>query len=497
MKHRQILLNALTTFAQVIGSAATLFFLYRFLLRTIGIEQLGIWSLILATTSVVTLANQGFSTSIVKFVAQYATRGNPEDVSVLLQTALISIGPALAVISLGLYPGAQWILGFVLPRSSVAEAYAILPFAFVSLWINIVGGILQAGLAGHELITFCNYVELGGSVLYLFLAILLVPRHGLLGLAYAQTVQSGACLITTWFLLRRRIPQFPFVPHRWSRELFREVAGYGLQFQLITASQAMREPVTKALLAKFGGLALTGFYDLASRWVVNFREMIVQANQVLIPTVSRLHAGDPKAIPSLYRDSYRLIFFLAIPTFASLVVMSPLVSHVWIGHYEPVFVRFVALLAAGWLVNILSNPAYVVDLGTGSLRWITIGCTLTAALNLVAGYTAGEHWGGMAVVIVSVCSLMLGYLIVAIAYHIENRVPYGELLPRESMGIVLSSLVGVLLFLPLLQSAFVSAIIFVHVATTLAALAILIAIPIWFHPMRKRLVRWVFARVPA
>src|SRR5271154_6628635 len=147
MKHRQLLLNALTTLAQVIGSAATLFFLYRYLLRTIGIEQLGIWSLVLATTSVVTLANQGFSTSIVKFVAQYAARDSADDVSALLQTALISIGFALVVISIGLYPGARWILGIVLPQSRVAAAYAILPFAFASLWINILGGILQAGLA--------------------------------------------------------------------------------------------------------------------------------------------------------------------------------------------------------------------------------------------------------------------------------------------------------------------------------------------------------------
>ena len=497
MNRKQILLNALTTLAQVIGSAATLFFLYRFLLRRIGIEQLGIWSLVLASTSVVTLANQGFSTSIVKFVAKYAAQENVDDVSLLLQTALISIGLALAVISIGLYPGARWVLGLVLPRSSVATAYAILPFAFASLWINILGGILQAGLAGHQLITLCNYVELGGSVLYLLLAILLVPGHGLLGLAYAQTVQAVACGFAAWILLCRRLPHFPFIPHCWNRSLFRELAGYGFQFQFITAGQALREPVTKALLAKFGGLALTGFYDMASRWVVNFREAIVQTNQVLVPTVSHLHEREPESVPALYRESYRLIFFLAVPTFASLVAISPLVSRLWIGHYEPVFVRFVALLAVGWLINTLANPAYVMGLGTGSLRWITTGCALTAAINLIVGLVAGRHRGGTAVVAVSVCSLMLGYLVVIIAYHTENRVPFGVLLPRESMTIVFSSFVGVLLFLPLLDSSFASAVFWPRAAAAITALALLIAIPMWTHPLRKRLQLWIFARLPA
>jgi O-antigen/teichoic acid export membrane protein len=497
MNRRQILLNALTSLAQVIGSAATLFFLYRFLIRSIGIEQLGIWSLILATTSVVTLANQGFSTSIVKFVAKYAARENAEDVSALLQTALISIGLALAVVSIGLYPGARWILGVVLPRTSIVAAYAILPFAFASLWINILGGILQAGLAGHQLITLCNYVELGGSVLYLLLAILLVPRYGLLGLAYAQIAQAVVCFLATWFLLRLRIPRFPCVPHRWNRPLFRELASYGFQFQFITASQALREPVTKALLAKFGGLALTGFYDMGSRWVVNFREMIVQANQVLVPTVSSLHEREPESIPALYRESYRLIFFLAIPTFASLVVMSPIVSRIWIGYYEPVFVRFVGLLAVGWLINTLANPAYVMNLGTGSLRWITIGCTLTAALNLAVGFVAGKYWGGTAVVAVSVSSLILGYLIVVIAYHFDNRVAFGVLFPHESIAILFSSLIGVFLFLPLFRSSFASVLFSLRAATAITALAALIAIPMWGHPLRKRLQLWVLARLLA
>ena len=71
-----------------------LFFLYRFLIRSVGVERLGVWSLVLAATSIVTLANQGFSTSIVKFVAKYAVRENGEDVSALMQTALVSVGLA-------------------------------------------------------------------------------------------------------------------------------------------------------------------------------------------------------------------------------------------------------------------------------------------------------------------------------------------------------------------------------------------------------------------
>ena len=139
----------------------------------------------------------------------------------------------------------------------------------------------------------------------------------------------------------------PLLPVRWNRALFHEMRGYGLQFQFITMAQAAREPVTKALLAKFGGLAFTGFYDMASRWVFTFRELIVQANLVLVPTVANLRERAPRSIPAIYRESYRVIFFLSVPAFAFLTAVSPIISRIWIGRYEPAFVIFVALLPPG------------------------------------------------------------------------------------------------------------------------------------------------------
>jgi len=357
MRRRQVLWNAATTFAQVLANAAILFLLYRFLLNSLGIERLGIWSLVLATTSIITLANQGLSSSIVKFVATYAARGNSADVSTLLQTAVISAGALLIVLSIGLYPLAGRALTLVLPSSRVAEAVAVLPFALISLWLNVIGMIAQAGLAGHEHIAQCNFIDFGGSLSYLALAILLVPRHGLLGLAVAQIAQGAIGLVFTWHLLRRRVAALPWLPRLWSRAKFKEMAAYSAEFQFIAMCQAVREPSTKALLAKFGGLAFTGYYDMASRFVVTVRELIVQANQVLVPTVSHMFEQDPDAVPRIYRESYRLLFFLVVPSFACLVIASPLVSLLWIGHYESVFVDFVAILAAAAVLSSRRFPA--------------------------------------------------------------------------------------------------------------------------------------------
>jgi O-antigen/teichoic acid export membrane protein len=495
MKRRQILFNALSTIAQLIGNAALLFFLYRFLIREVGIERLGVWSLLLATTSLVTLANQGLSMSIVKFVARYAARESPEDVSVLVETALITAGAILAVLSIVLYPGARWALSFVLPAARLGEGLAILPFALVSLWLNVLGTVVQAGLAGHELITLCNYIEFSGSASYLVLAFVFVPRHGLVGLAAAQVAQAAFGLAAAWYLLRRCVPQLSFVPRHWSRSRFREMLGYGAHFQWITICQSVREPITKALLAKFAGLSYTGFYDMAARLVVTLRELIVQANQVLVPTISSLCEGERDVVGRIYRQSFRVVFFLAVPSFAVLAMASPVISVLWIGRYEPIFVRFVGLLTIGWLVNVLCNPAYVVDLGTGSLHWVSIGCAVTAVLNAGLGLIAGEFAGGTAIVAAGALSLVTGYLIVLIAYHRHAHESFGILLPRESRKILALSMASGLVLLPLLYSSEASAISPFVFASAALVLAVLVAIPVWTHPVRRQLFEWLAAEI--
>ncbi len=178
-----------------------------------------------------------------------------------------------------------------------------------------------------------------------------------------------------------------------------------------------------------------------------------------------------------------------MPAFVLLVAMSPAVSVIWLGRYQPLFVEFVALLATGWLVNVLSNPAYVVDLGTGALRWVSLGCLLTAALNAGLGFAAGKMFGGPAVVLATVVSLIAGYAAILAAYHIQNRVPFRALIPPASAGILAASGGVALLFFPFASHAgsFSAA----RVAWGLVAALVMLIVPMWVHPMRRRVWNWV------
>jgi O-antigen/teichoic acid export membrane protein len=491
IQKRRVLINAASSIIQVVAISVALFILYRFLLDTIGVEKLGVWSVVLATTSVAAIANLGLSASVVKFVAKYVARRQEQTVVDVIQTAAISTGVAVGFLLIAVYSFAGWLLSLVAPSDALRDALCILPYGLIALWVMIIASVFQAGLDGYHRIDLRSMLLIASVMFHLVLCFVLVPIHGLMGLAYARVAQVSVLLIATWLLLKRLIPKLPFVPCRWNRKLFQEMVGYGLNFQVTSISQLLCDPLVKVLLTKFGGLAMTGFYEMASRMVLQFRMVLVSANQVLVPTIADLQEKDPEAIQKVYKDSYNLLFYIAVPFFLIIIALTPIISQLWIGTYESTFVSFSMLLALGWLLNTLTAPAYFANLGIGKLRWNTIGHVTTAVLNLGLGLLLGSTYGGMGVVSGWVISMVVGSFIITISYHYRYGMSMIELLSKEGIGIMSAAIcalgVSLALYYELndkltpLTMATVVVLVFLGI----------VFIPLWYHPMRKRLTRWI------
>lgn len=491
IQKRRVLINAIMSVVQVVVTGGVLFVLYRFLLDTIGIEQLGIWSVVLATTSVANIANFGLSASVVKFVAKYLARDEEQTVANVIQTSAISVGILTGLVLLIAYPFANWLLSLVIPVANLKDAFSILPYALLSLWIMVLASVFRAGLEGYQRFDLTSMLFMGGAIFYLILSFLLVPVYGLMGLAYAQVAQSSLLLMGTWVMLKQNLPLLPIVPYKWNRKLLREMVGYGLHFQAISISQMLCDPITKALLAKFGGLAMVGFYEMASRMLLQFRMLLVSANQVLVPVIADLQERAPKLIQDVYKDSYRLMLYIALPFYSIIIAFTPLISDIWIGHYEAIFVIFSILLAVNLFINTLSVPAYFSYLGTGDLKWNTLGHVTMAFMNTVLGLILGYFYGGIAVVIAWIFSAITGSLMIAISYCYSYKIRLRELLPRESLGVALTCLIAT--FSTLLIYYWSNHTFTVTMAIGIAILVFVtsVSIPLWLHPMRKRLIGWI------
>ena len=479
------------TIMQVMVSSVILFFLYRYLLHTLGVAKLGVWSVVMATASASRMSEMGLSGSVVKFVAKYRAHSDMLSVSEAVQTAAISTAVLLSIALGFLFPVFSWLLKFVIPASDLPEGLAILPYMLISLWCIALAGVFQSGLEGCQRIDLRSWILMGSSTLYLLLTVILVPEFGLIGLAFGQVLQAVIVLVISWILLRNESGIIPLIPIRWSKRLFREMIGYGANFQIVSIVGMMFEPVTKGLLSRYGGLAMVGYYEMASRMVLQFRIMIVSANQVLVPVIAGLQETAPDRIRTIYKESYRLMVYLSVPLFAGLVTAIPVISELWIGTYENTFVFFALVLTLAWFLNILISPAYFANLGTGHLLWNTVGHVVIGILNLILGVALGVLYGGIGVVWGWAWALVIGSGLILFSYHVRHGIPLRDLLPEESRVLCLAGAIGAALGL-LFYYTYYGRWVGPLAGVTGVMIYVLIALPFcWFHPMRGRLVQWL------
>ena len=484
MNTSRVVRNAFVAAVQALVTGATLFFLYRYLLIKLGAADLGVWALVLATTSAASLANLGIASSTTKFVSQYLARNQPETASSIIQSAAISVVVILSIILPLTYPLLDDALGFFIQETEEFEdAMLILPYALFSFWLNSVAGVFQACIDGFQRVDLRGYLLMGMSVLYLLLVFWLVPIAGLEGLAQAQVIQAALLLLISWYILKRLMPALPLIPLHWKYRTFREILGYSLNFQVIAMTQLLMIPVAKALMARFGGVSIVAYFEMAYRMVFQLRSLIAAGHQAIVPTIADVQEKDPAKLRAIYHQSFKIILFLVLAGLPFCMMITPFVSWLWIGAYNPWFILFSYLLFTGWFLNLLTNPAYFANLGTGELRWNVYGHVVIGVLNIGLGILLGQRFGGTGIVLGFVIALLIGSSLIMLAYNKKHHVSISNILDLRSLQVGGASIIALLItgFVYTRYEASLSPLLMLSI--NLGIYALIVAWPILRHPI--------------
>lgn len=489
---RRVFVNVVMSLGQVIVSGIAFLFLYRYLLDSIGSELAGVWALLLAWTTSLSVSNFGMSGGALKFVSKYRAHADEQSVVRVVETSILSCLAALLFVLPIAWPVFEKLIHLIIePAEYINEALMVLPYAMITFGLTSLSTIINSCIDGTQRVYLRNILIMLSALLYLGLTIFLVPRTGFLGLAQAQIAQTGITLIIGWIMLRAVIPSLPVLPFRWNKAIFKEIFAYSFNFQVISITQLLFQPVTKSLLSVFGGVGQVYYFEMAHKLVMQLRGMIVIAHQSIVPAIAHWHEKNREFVQIAYRNAFQILLVLVLLSLPLLAGLAPTISRLWIGHYEHFFVLCFLCLLTGWFLNILSNPAYFGYLGIGRLRWNILGHLAISAISLGFGILFGLRHGGGSVAFAYAMALPVGSGITLWAWHREYNVRWGELVNRRIVPLLLTG-VGGGGFTFFLQERLADRLHpWLLLFLLLLAYALLVAVPLWRHPVRKTLQGWI------
>lgn len=476
--------NILAIIGQVLVSGVVLFVLYRYLYDQLGVEQIGIWSLVASITSITKVGDLGLSSGVVKFVAQSLGRRDLDRAADIIQTVALTLAFLLAALVLLVYPLFTAILKFFLPAQAVSSALDILPYALASLWALVIGSVFTGGLDGCLRMDLRSLLIGSLYIVYLVLAVFLVPQYGLRGVVISQVVQSFSLLILSWFILRGQLKNLPLYPQRWNFLVLKEMFSYGTKIQITAVMNMLFDPVVKALMTKFGSLEALGYYGMANSFILQGRALIVEASRVMVATVATLQERDSTQVKQLFITSYRMTFYVSTLFYGLLGVFITPFSMIWLGHYQVMFIQFALLMVVGWFINTLIGPAYFSNQGTGRLKDNVLSDAIQGLGSLFLGTILGFTFGANGVVFGTVISLIFGSLFLLFSHIQRVGLRWTIFIVPQEMILLLVLAFGAP-FLSNYYSNLHPLVVVSLVISLLCSLPLLFAG--WFHPMRKML----------
>lgn len=381
----RILRNALSSYGREGVDIALFLVLTPFILQALGTETFGLWALVWASIGFLGLMDFGFSTSVVKFVAEARGLGDANRLRTATATLFwiycglggLTLATALLV--------ARSLPGLLSLEGPSATA---MPWVFALLSVRVAVamplGMFSGILIGFQRQAWANAIRMAESVTYAatVIAVLSVrPDVRLLALVSAVTgVGSG---MAGAVLVMRRLEGVSVRLRDVRLEWVRELSDFSLHFFVIQVSMLMYTRLDTLLVHGFVSLGAVAYYSVAARVAERAAAFCRQLTSALTSVVAELHAaGDRSGVEAAYIMGSVVSTALAVPLLGGLAWLADDLLVAWMGAEFAEGAWVLRLLSLAMLVSVVhAGPANLLSM-TGSHRYLARAFGFGQVLNL-------------------------------------------------------------------------------------------------------------------
>ena len=374
-------------------SIFTQFLVYRIIFKHLGAEQMGIWSLLSAATTLGLISNFGFGSGLIKYTAEAVANQDKANIQLLAGTANISnIFLSLPFVVLFYYVSIFFAKPILANHQLIQFKY-ILPYCMLALYINNIASTFLALLDGYNNFTKRCIIQILGFVLYGSISITFIAKYNLAAVSYALCFQALGVFIASVYLVFKSGITVSILPLQFDKIVFKRLLNYGMKFQLINVLVFLFDPIIKFFITKNFGLPSTATYELASKLVIQVRTIVVNLLQVMVPHVASL-----KNIPELQlyvAKRINLNTFLSLNTVIAMLFAIPIASFFFTGFFSSSFIVCSLILLVGWFSNMVIAPLYFTCLGLEKLTLLIsqhfLISIITISLFVIIGTTLNNN----------------------------------------------------------------------------------------------------------
>ena len=383
------------------------------MLRILGQEEYGLYSLSNSVISYLTLLNFGFGNAVIRFIAKFRVEGDHEKIEGVTGL-IISIYGIIAIIvcivGFGLTKGTGLFFGAGLTGTEINRLKILMVIMTLSTAISFPVSILSSVSIAYEKYIFRKMVDMVATIATPILNIVvLYMGYASIGLAMiGLIIQIIYGIIFIWYCKEKLnvVPKFKNMPF----DMMKEILGFSIYVFACSIIVMLYWATDKVLIGAVLGTVAVAIYNIGGTFTSMLQNMSSAISGVFGTRVNIMFFGkEPiEKLSELLIRIGRLQYYIVSLILSGYIVFGQIFINIWAGkNYSQAYI--IGLLTMIPLaVPLIQSIAFSVISAQNKLKFRTIVYAIIAVLNVIGTILAMPKFGIIGAAVCTAAAFVVG-----------------------------------------------------------------------------------------
>lgn len=398
-----------------------------YMLRCLGQNEYGLYSLVASVISYLTLLDFGFGSAIVRYSSKVRATGTKDDewrLYGMFLSGYALIGVLVTIGGIILYANVDRMFDRTMTPDDIRQARVMMALMVANLAVTFPFSIFGSIITSYERFVFQRILSITRILLSTAVLIaVLAVGYKAVALVVVQTIFSISTLIINVIYCRYNLRIKIWFNH-FDIPLLKEIMIFSWWNFLTAIVDRIYWGTGQFILGIYSGTVAVAIYSLAIMLMNLYMSMSTALNSVLLPriTVMATKKENDREISDLFIRTGRLQFCVLALILSGFAVFGKSFVMLWAGDDYIQSFLITLLFFITLLVPLIQNVGITILLARGQMKFRSLAYLAIAAGCLIAQIFLAKPYGALGCGIATAATLVAGqWIVMNIYYKVKQR----------------------------------------------------------------------------
>lgn len=393
-----------------------------YMLRCLGQNEYGLYSLVASVIAYLTLLDFGFGSAIVRYTAKIRATGTKKDeweLYGMFVSGYAIIGIIVTIAGLLLYFNVDRMFDRTMTPEELSQARIMMALMVANLAITFPFSVFGSIISAYEKFVFQRILSIARILLSTGVLIaVLALGYKAIALVIVQTIFSIGTLIANFIYCRYRL-HIKIWFRRYNMVLFKEIMAFSWWNFLGAIVDRIYWGTGQFVLGAISGTVAVAIFSVAITLMNMYMTMSTSITTVLLPriTVMATKKENDNEISDLFIRTGRLQFCIMALILSGFIIFGKSFIQLWAGDNYIESYYITAMFFAVLLCPLIQNVGITILLARGQQKFRSLSYLAIAVISLAAQMLLSPKYGVMGCAWAVTGALFLGQWVVMNIYY--------------------------------------------------------------------------------